>query len=50
GYFYINDVAEYNKAIGQNREAVINDFKNYTNIQPVVQVNEIRQLVNNNSK
>ena len=35
GYFYISDVAEYNKAIAQNRDAVISDFKNYTNIQPV---------------
>ena len=47
GYFYITDVAEYNKAIGQNRDAVINDFKNYTNIQPVVQISEIKQLVYN---
>ncbi len=44
GYFYINDVAEYNKAIGQNRDAIVNDFKNYTNIQPVVQISEIRQV------
>ena len=44
GYFYINDVAEYNKAIAQNRDAVVNDFKNYTNIQPVVQISEIKQL------
>ena len=50
GYFYINDVAEYNKVIAQNRDAVINDFKNYTNILPVVQVSEIRQLVYNNTK
>ena len=47
GYFYIKDVAEYNKAIGLNRDAVINDFKNYTNIQPVVQISEIKQLVYN---
>ncbi len=45
GYFYISDVAEYNKAIAQNRDAVINDFKNYTNIQPVVQISEIKQLI-----
>lgn len=45
GYFYITDVAEYNKAIAQNREAVISDFKNYTNIQPVVQISEIKQVV-----
>ena len=44
GYFYINDVAEYNKAIAQNRDAVISDFKNYTNIQPVVQISEIKQV------
>lgn len=42
GYFYIADVAEYNKAIAQNRDAIINDFKNYTNIQPVVQISEIK--------
>ena len=44
GYFYINDVAEYNKAIAQNRDAVISDFKNYTNIQPIVQISEIKHL------
>jgi len=49
GYFYINDVAEYNRAIAQNREAVIGDFKNYTNIQPVVQISEIKQLVHLNT-
>ena len=50
GYFYIADVAEYNKAIAQNREAVISDFKNYTNVQPVVQINEIKRVVHNGSK
>ena len=44
GYFYIGDVAEYNKAIAQNRDAVINDIKNYTNIQPVVQISEIKKV------
>ena len=50
GYFYINDVAEYNKAIAQNRDAVVNDFKNYTNIQPVVQISEIKHLGHNEIK
>jgi uncharacterized protein (TIGR02118 family) len=45
GYFYINDVAEYNKAIAQNRDAVISDFKNYTNVQPVVQISEVKMIV-----
>ncbi len=43
GYFYISDVAEYNKAIAQNRDAIINDIKKYTNIQPVIQISEIKQ-------
>jgi len=50
GYFYIKDVAEYNKAIGQNRDAIINDFKNYTNIQPIIQISEVKQLGFNNEK
>ncbi len=44
GYFYIHDVAQYHAAIAQNREAVISDFKNYTNIQPVVQISEIKRV------
>jgi uncharacterized protein (TIGR02118 family) len=50
GYFYITDVDEYNKAIAQNRDAVVNDIKNYTNIQPVVQISEIKQLRYNTTK
>ena len=50
GYFYITDVAEYNKAIAANRDAVINDIKNYTNIQPVVQISEIKQVGYNIAK
>lgn len=44
GSFYINDVAEYNKAIGQNIDAIIGDFKNYTNIRPVIQISEIKKV------
>jgi hypothetical protein len=50
GYFYVIDVAEYNKAIAQNRDIVINDIKNYTNIQPVIQISEIKQVGYNNIK
>lgn len=44
GSFYILDVEAYNKAIAQNREAIIGDIKNYTNIQPVVQISEIKKV------
>ncbi|MBV9962538.1 MAG: EthD family reductase [Parafilimonas sp.] len=50
GYFYITDVAEYNKAMAQNRDAVVNDIKNYTNIQPVIQISEIKKLGYNSAK
>jgi uncharacterized protein (TIGR02118 family) len=50
GYFYVKDVAEYNKAIGQNRETIIGDIKNYTNIQPVIQVSEVLHIGFNNAK
>lgn len=42
GYFYIKDIDEYNSSIAQNREIIINDFKNYTNIQPIIQISETR--------
>lgn len=50
GYFYISDVAEYSKTISQNREAIISDFKNYTNIQPNILISEITQVIHNNTK
>lgn len=45
GYFYITDVGEYNMAISQNLDVIIGDFKNYTNIQPIVQISEVKEVV-----
>jgi uncharacterized protein (TIGR02118 family) len=50
GYFYCYDAAEYNKVIGQNRDAIIADIKKYTNIQPTIQISEITQLKYNKVK
>lgn len=50
GYFYCYDIAEYNKAIAQNIDAIINDIKNYTNIRPTIQISKIRRLRNNSTK
>lgn len=44
GYFYIRDVAQYNQSISANRETIIGDIRNYTNIQPIVQISELRQV------
>lgn len=45
GYFYISDLAAYNTAIGEHINEIVNDFKNYTNVQPVIQISEVQQLV-----
>ena len=50
GYFYVKNIAAYNKAIAENRDAVVNDIKNYTNIQPVIQVSEVRKIGLNAAK
>lgn len=50
GYFYIADVAAYNQAIAKHREAIIGDFKNYTNVMPVVQISEIEQVKSQGNK
>jgi uncharacterized protein (TIGR02118 family) len=50
GFFCVKDVAEYNKAIAANRDAIVSDFKNYTNIQPTIQISEVKQVVYNDSK
>ena len=50
GYFYINDVAEYNKVIGQNINAIRKDIEKYTNIQPTIQISEIKQLRSGDTK
>ncbi len=44
GYFYCYDLIEYNTAIAKNIEAIRADIKNYTNIQPTIQISEIRQV------
>ena len=50
GYFYINNVTEYNKVIAQNINAIRQDIAKYTNIQPTIQISEIRQLRSNDTK
>lgn len=50
GYFYINNVAEYNKVIAQNIDTILNDIKKYTNIQPTIQISEIKQLRQTNTE
>lgn len=50
GYFYIRDVAEYNASIAANRDSIVSDIRNYTNIQPIILISEVRQLVSGTRK
>jgi len=50
GYFYIKNISEYNKAIGQNINTITSDLKNYTNIQPIIQISEVKKLGFNNAQ
>jgi uncharacterized protein (TIGR02118 family) len=41
GTFYIKNLADYQAAIGPNRDAIRADFANYTNVVPVILVSEV---------
>ncbi len=41
GTFYVKSLADYQAAIGPNRDAIRADFANYTNISPVILVSEV---------
>ena len=41
GTFYVKNLADYQAAIGPNRDAIRADFANYTNIAPVILVSEV---------
>lgn len=41
GYFYFDQLSDYEKAFGSNAEKILGDIPNYTDIQPIVQINEI---------
>lgn len=50
GYFYIDDVEEYNEVIARNMDTIRNDIPQYTNIQPIIQISEIRQWKSGHTK
>lgn len=41
GIFYVKSLADYQAAIGPNRDAIRADFPNYTNIAPIILVSEV---------
>jgi uncharacterized protein (TIGR02118 family) len=41
GIFYVKSLSEYQAAIGPNRDAIRADFKNYTDVAPIILVSEV---------
>jgi uncharacterized protein (TIGR02118 family) len=41
GTFYVKSLADYQAAIGPNRDAIRADFANYTNAVPIILVSEV---------
>jgi uncharacterized protein (TIGR02118 family) len=41
GTFYVKSLADYQAAIGPNRDAIRADFANYTNVTPVILISEV---------
>jgi uncharacterized protein (TIGR02118 family) len=43
GYFYVDSIEEYNKAVIPQLDRIRADFKNYTNVLPMAQISEVVQ-------
>lgn len=41
GHLYFNSVEEFGQSFGPNAAEIIADLANFTNIEPVVQINEV---------
>ncbi len=42
GHLYFDSVADFQAAFAQHAEAIMGDIPNYTNVQPVIQISEVR--------
>ncbi|MEM7572422.1 MAG: EthD family reductase [Bacteroidota bacterium] len=41
GYFYFDQLTDYENAFGPNAEQILGDIPNYTNVQAVVQISKV---------
>lgn len=42
GHLYFDSVAEFQAAFGPHAEAIMADIPNYTNIQPIIQISDVK--------
>lgn len=43
GHLYFETISAYQNSMKENREKIVSDIPNFTNIQPVIQVSEVQQ-------
>ena len=41
GYFYFDQLSDYQNAMGSNADEILSDIPNYTDIRPIVQISEV---------
>ena len=41
GYMYFDKLSDYQEVFAPNRETILNDIPNYTNIRPIVQISNV---------
>jgi uncharacterized protein (TIGR02118 family) len=42
GHLYFDSVAEFQSAFGPHADAIMADIPNYTDIQPTIQISEVK--------
>jgi uncharacterized protein (TIGR02118 family) len=42
GHLYFDSVAEFQASFGPHAEAIMADIPNYTNVQPVIQISDVK--------
>jgi uncharacterized protein (TIGR02118 family) len=42
GHLYFNSVEEFQSGFAPHAEAITSDIPNYTNVQPVIQINDVK--------
>ena len=42
GHLYFDSVDAFQAAFGPHADAIIGDIPNYTNVQPIIQINEVK--------
>jgi uncharacterized protein (TIGR02118 family) len=42
GHLYFNSVAEFQAAFAPHADAIMADIQNYTNVQPVIQISDVK--------